>query len=427
MIDHTHDPAATSWVAGADDHPDFPVQNLPLGVFSPEGGAPRIGCAIGDYVLDLAGIAAWLPGTVRAALGQPRLNALFALPGEARLALRHAVFALLSETTHRDAIAPNLHPAGSAAMKLPFAIGDYTDFYAGIHHATNIGKLFRPDNPLLPNYKYVPIGYHGRASSVVPSGTPVRRPKGQTKAPGADAPGFGPSARLDYELELGIWLAGDNALGEAVPIDEAAARIGGYCLLNDWSARDMQAWEYQPLGPFLAKNFATSVSPWVVTVEALAPFRIAQPARPDGDPAPLPYLLDAADQREGALALTLEVALTTAAMRGAGAAPHRLSRTPANALYWTPAQLVAHHASNGCDLHSGDLLGSGTISGAEEGTQGSLMEISRNGAAPITLANGETRRFLQDGDEVVMNARAAAAGFRSIGFGPCRGVVEPAR
>uniref|UniRef100_UPI001576830D fumarylacetoacetase n=1 Tax=Sphingomonas bacterium TaxID=1895847 RepID=UPI001576830D len=310
-------------------------------------------------------------------------------------------------------------------LGLPAAIGDYTDFYVGIHHAENVGRQFRPDAPLLPNYKWIPIGYHGRASSIRPSGVPVVRPRGQRKAPDADAPVFGPSARLDYELELGIWVGAGNPLGTPIPIAEAGEHVAGFCLLNDWSARDIQAWEYQPLGPFLAKNFHSSVSPWVVTAEALAPFRTAQPARPDGDPQPLPYLLDADDQAHGALALTLEVTLTTTRMRAEGAAPHRLSRGPATNMYWTVAQIVTHHASGGCNLQPGDLIGTGTISAASDDGFGSLLEISRGGSRPVTLAGGETRGFLEDGDEVVMTARAEAPGYVPIGFGECRARVLP--
>lgn len=428
MIDHTHDPAARSWVAGADDHEDFPVQNLPLGVFSPGRGTPRIGTAIGDSCLDLAAIAQLLPEEVRAALAETVLNALFALAPEARLKLRHALFALLTDAAaHRPAVEPHLHAASDCAVHLPFRIGDYTDFYVGIHHATNIGRLFRPDNPLLPNYKYVPIGYHGRASSVRPSGTCVIRPKGQIKGPNDPAPRFMPSERLDYELELGAWIAGENPLGEPVPIARAWNRIGGLSLLNDWSARDIQAWEYQPLGPFLAKNFLTSVSPWVITTEALAPFRVARAPRPQGDPEPLAYLDDPADRAAGALTLELEVTLASKAMREGGLMPIRLSHGSATAMYWTLAQMVAHHSSSGCNLAPGDLLGTGTLSSPENGGEGSLMEITRGGAEPVTLPSGETRRFLEDGDELTLLARAERSGFRSIGFGPCSGVVEAAR
>ncbi len=426
-IDDTHDAGLRSWVPGADGHADFPVQNLPLGIFSPPGEAARAGVAIGDMILDLADAAPWLPETAARTLGGAMLNALFALPAADRVALRRRLSKLLTADTHRAALKPLLHPAADCTMHLPCAIGDYTDFYAGIHHAENVGRQFRPDQPLLPNYQWVPIGYHGRASSVRPSGVPVRRPSGQRKAPDADAPSFGPSQRLDYELELGVWIGRGNALGEPIPIGGASEHIAGFCLLNDWSARDLQAWEYQPLGPFLAKNFQTSVSPWVVTAEALAPFRVAQPPRPEGDPRPLPYLCDERDQRHGALGLELEVHLSSAAMRDAGHAPVRLSAGTATSLYWTVAQLVTHHASGGCNLQPSDLLGTGTISGPEDGSFGSLLEISRGGREPLTLPTGEARTFLADGDEVTLSARASAEGFASIGFGQCRAVVLPAR
>jgi len=428
VIDHTHHPQASTWVAGADDHADFPVQNLPLGVFSLAQGMPRIGIAIGEHVLDLHAMADLLPEALRDALCQPVLNALFALPGDLRQALRHAVFAMLTSLRCRVKVEPHLHPAADCTMHLPFRVGDYSDFYVGMHHATNVGALFRPDQPLLPNYKHVPIGYHGRASSLRVSGTPVVRPCGQIRPPEADAPIHAPSRRLDYELELAVWIAGDNALGETVPMAQAWDRIGGIGLLNDWSARDMQAWEYQPLGPFLAKSFMTSLSPWVITREALAPFRAAQPARPAGDPAPLPYLWDEADQSHGALSLDLGVWLSTAAMRETGTAPMRLAQgNSAVAMYWTVAQMVAHHASNGCDLHAGDVLGTGTLSGPTAASQGSLLERAQGGKAPITLPSGEQRCFLEDGDEITLSASAHAPGFRSIGLGACHGRVAPAR
>ncbi len=425
-IDETHDPRRTSWVESANRHPDFPIQNLPLGIFAPDGHAPRPGVAIGDLILDMSGLAALLPDAVAHVLTGYTLNGLMALPSGDRVALRRRLSALLSEETHRSTIEPLLYRVEECALHLPAAIGDYTDFYVGIHHASNVGALFRPDNPLLPNYKYVPIGYHGRASSVRPSGAPVVRPNGQRKAPDEEAPSFGPARRLDYELELGIWVGQGNALGQPIPIGEAHDHIAGYCLLNDWSARDLQAWEYQPLGPFLAKNFHTTISPWVVTAEALAPFRMAQPPRPAGDPAPLPYLSDPDDQQHGAFALELEVRLASAAMREQGIAPVVLSRGAASAMYWTMAQIVTHHASNGCNLQPGDLIGTGTLSGAEAGSLGSLLEISRGGKTPVTLPTGETRTFLADGDEVSLHAAARSDGFASIGFGECRAVIRPA-
>lgn len=428
QTDETHDPARGSWIESANGHLDFPVQNLPLGSFSPPGGTARIGTAIGDMILDLRSCAqAGLLGDENAAFEEARVNTLLALPSARKRALRSRISALLSDPAHRPAVEGKLHRAADCTLHLPAQIGDYTDFYVGIHHANNIGRQFRPDNPLLPNYKYVPIGYHGRASSIRPSGEPVRRPAGQRKPPEADIPVVGPTVRLDYELELGVWIGPGNALGDPIPIAQAAEHIAGFCLLNDWSARDFQAWEYQPLGPFLAKNFQSTISPWVVTAEAMAPFRLAQPPRPKGDPEPLPYLFDAADQQHGALALTLEVFLLTEAMRQAGLAPFRLSRGPATSMYWTVNQIVTHHASNGCNLNPGDLLGTGTLSAPEREGFGSMMELTAGGREPLGLPHGETRSFLQDGDEVILRATASAADFTAIGLGECRAMVLPAR
>jgi fumarylacetoacetase len=429
-VDATHDPALQCWVGSANGHGDFPIQNLPLGVFSVGAKEPRIGIAIGDSVLDLRGLAAsgLLDDRWTLALSLCSLNAWFAHGAEDRQALRRRLSELLSEPSNRGAVEPHLFGCQQVVMHLPCVIGDYTDFYVGIHHATNVGRQFRPDNPLLPNYKYVPIGYHGRASSVRVSGEPVVRPKGQRKPPDADVPDYGPSRRLDYELELGIFIGRGNPLGEPVPIAEAADHIAGYCLLNDWSARDLQAWEYQPLGPFLAKNFLTSISPWVVTPEALAPFRKPMAPRPEGDPEPLTYLSDPTDKANGGLGIQLEVTLLTAAMRDAGIPPHVLSRGEASAaMYWSAAQIVTHHASNGCNLQPGDLIGTGTLSIAEETGLGSLLEISQGGKAPIELPGGEKRSFLEDGDELTLSARCQADGSVQIGFGSCTGRVLPAR
>lgn len=427
-LDDTHDPNRESWVPGATGHKVFPVQNLPFGVFAPLGGIARPGVAIGDHILDLRAVRHLLGPEAERALAPASgegLNAFLAEGADARRAVRRALSALLSAgSAHRAEAAAALHEAAGCTLCLPARIGDYTDFYAGIHHARAVGMLFRPDNPLLPNYKYVPIGYHGRASSVIVSGEPVRRPSGQIK--GAGAPEFAPSARLDFELELGIWIGPGNRLGEPIPVGRAAAHIAGYSLLNDWSARDIQAWEYQPLGPFLAKSFATSISPWIVTPEALAPFRAAPEPRAADDPAPLPYLLDPEDQRTGALRLQLEVWWRSARMAEAGLAPHRLSQSEARALYWTPAQLVAHHASNGCNLAPGDLLGTGTISGARPEQAGSLLELTEGGRKPLVLPDGETRRFLEDGDEITLRAVATAPGAATIGFGDCTARVLPA-
>ncbi len=430
LLDATHDAARRSWVRSANGHADFPLQNLPFGVFSPPGDStPRGGVAIGDMVLDLA--AAARPGLFRGDANKPAtlaggasLNAFLGAGAEARQLVRARLFELLAEGAREQALVePMLHAAADCTMHLPATIGDYTDFYAGIHHALNIGRQFRPDNPLLPNYKYVPIGYHGRSSSIVVSDTGVHRPSGQRKGPAETEPTVGPSRRLDFELELGVWIGAGNALGTAIPIAEAAGHVGGYCLLNDWSARDLQAWEYQPLGPFLAKNFVTSISPWVVTPEALAPFRIAQPARPDGDPAPLPYLLDEADQEQGAFDIELEVFLLTPCLRDQGMPAYRLSLGSARHLYWTVAQLVAHHSSNGCNLRPGDLLGTGTISAPTRDGLGSLMEITDGGKAPIALPSGNTRTFLEDGDEVIFRAHGRRNGFAPVGFGEVRGRV----
>lgn len=428
MIDHTHDPGLQSWVPSANGHPDFPIQNLPFGVFSPLAGAPRGGVAIGDEILDLRALseAELLDEEAQAACSTctgPTLNRFLSLGEAPRRALRDAVSTLLQEGS--DERPHLLHRAADCILYLPAHVGDYTDFYAGIHHATAVGRQFRPDTPLLPNYKYVPIGYHGRASSITLSGD-VRRPNGQRKPANESVPSYGPSRNLDHELELGIWVGPGNALGTTIPIGEASRHIAGYCLLNDWSARDLQGWEYQPLGPFLAKSFHTTVSAWIVTPEALAPFRAPQPRRPEGDPAPLPYLLDAADQAVGALDLEFEVLLNTPRMRERGLAPHRLSGSRGTDLYWTPAQLLAHHASNGCNLNPGDLFGTGTISGPDQGGSGSLLELTSGGRAPITLPSGEERRFLEDGDEVVLRAYARRDGAAPIGFGECRGVILPA-
>jgi len=422
VIDATHDPALRSWVDVPAGH-DFPVQNLPLGIFSAAASAPRAGMAIGERIVDLAALAAAGLLKLDAALvAGPTLNALLA-DAAARQTVRRQVSALLTDESHRAAVEPHLVQVREASLHLPCRVGDYTDFYVGIHHATNIGRLFRPDAPLLPNYKYVPIGYHGRASTVRVSGAPVVRPHGQRKGPSEDAPTFGPCRRLDYELEMGVWIGRGNDLGQPIPIAEAGTHVAGLCLLNDWSARDLQAWEYVPLGPFLAKNFLTSVSPWVVTAEALAPFRIAQALRPEGDPAPLPYLSDLGDQARGAFAIDLFVHLSTAATRAAGSAPVRLAASAARHMYWTVAQMITHHSSNGCALQPGDLLGTGTISGPDDASLGSLIEMSRGGAQPVALPGGETRTFLEDGDEVTLTARAVAEGFVPIGFGACVGRI----
>ena len=412
-----------SWVDSAEGS-DFPIENLPLGIFSVGERRRRAGVAIGDYVLDLTAIIDLLDEQWHEDLCQPVLNGWLARGHEAQDQLRERLAELLTDERYRDDVESALIGQTEARMHVPCLVGDFTDFYVGIHHATNVGKLFRPDNPLLPNYKYVPIGYHGRASSVRASGEPVIRPSGQRKAPDADAPEFGPCRRLDYELELGLWVGRGNDLGQTIPIDEADGHIAGWCLLNDWSARDIQAWEYQPLGPFLAKNFMTSVSPWIVTGDALDPFRVAMPARANGDPDPLPYLQGGPDS---AFEIQLEATLSTAKMREEGLPAQRLSRgTASSAMYWSAAQIITHHASNGCNLQSGDLIGTGTLSTDSDSGLGSLLEISRGGKEPIELPGGEKRAFLEDGDEVTLRAWCEAEGAVRIGFGECVGRVEAA-
>jgi len=435
-LDQTHDQTLRSWVASANGHPDFPIQNLPFGIFSPHGGSPRGGVAIGDEILDLKeafslGLFSGPARDAAEAASGASLNRLMALGSGPRAALRARLSQLLDAAGAERAKVEGyatvlLHKAVDCTLHLPARIGDYTDFYAGINHATNVGRLFRPDQPLMPNYKYVPIGYHGRASSVRASGGAVVRPNGQRKPAAEEFPSYGPSRNFDYELELGIWIGPGNDLGTTVPIAAASEQIVGYCLLNDWSARDIQGWEYQPLGPFLAKNFHTTVSPWLVTPEALAPFRAAQTPRPAGDPRPLEYLWDDQDQAAGALDVALDVLLLTAGQRMAGEDPVRIGGSNTRALYWTPAQMVAHHASGGCNLGAGDLFGSGTISGTTTDSFGSLLEITEGGRKPLALPSGETRRFLEDGDEVIFRAQCRRDGFVSIGFGECRGRVVPA-
>lgn len=429
-LDFTHDSDATCWVEGAALHPEFPVQNLPLGIFTPPyGGSRRCGIAIGEWILDLPSVALLLKNEARvvAELGNsPTLNPIFDAGPVAMRDLRHGIFRLLTEKHQIPDAQAALYKADECELHLPAQIGDYTDFYTGINHAENIGKLFRPDNPLLPNYKYVPIAYHGRSSSIRISGADVVRPRGQVKALDEAEPQFIPSRRLDYELEMGLWIGRGNDLGEPIPIPESGKHIAGVSILNDWSARDIQAWEYQPLGPFLSKNFLSTISPWVITSDALIPFRTAQPKRPEGDPDPLPHLADHEDQRNGALSVKMEVHILTEQMREGGVAPHCLSRSAMTDMYWTPAQMVTQHSSNGCNMQAGDLLGTGTISGTEDGSQGSLMELSLGGKTPIMLLGGERRNFLENGDEIIITAFAEKQGAARIGFGECRGTVRPA-
>ena len=396
----------------------FGIANLPYGVFRRAGMGPAIGVAFEDRILDLRGavnrgLLDDLPPAVRDACTAPRLNELMSLGRPSWRQLRARLVQLLTTA------APPFVAMGEVEMLPPADIGDYTDFYASIHHATNVGRLFRPDNPLLPNYRWMPIGYHGRASSIVVSGTPVRRPSGQARDADSDVPRFGPSRSLDYELEVGFFAGPGNAMGVPVRVEEAEERIFGVCLVNDWSARDIQAWEYQPLGPFLGKSFATSISPWVVTMDALEPYRVAH-----DQPAPLAYLNGVSG---GGIDLTLEVTLTSAAMRSAGMPPMRLSRGNLRDLYWTPAQMVAHHTSNGCNLRPGDLLASGTVSGPAHDALGCLLEITRRGEEPVMLPSGETRRFLEDGDEVTLAGRCEREGLPTITLGECRGTIEQGR
>jgi fumarylacetoacetase len=429
----THDPQRQSWVAGA-NRPGaaFPIQNLPFGVFERAAQA-AIGVAIGDQVLDLraccaAGLLASLPAEAREACAAATLNPLMAAGPECWSPLRILLSDLLradhpNMSAHQRAMAPHLCAMAQATMLKPACIGNYTDFYASIYHATNVGRLFRPDNPLLPNYKYVPIGYHGRASSIVMSGSTVKRPAGQILPAPGTPPHFAPSQALDYEIEAGFFIGPGNKQGDTIAIDRAASHLFGVCLLNDWTARDIQAWEYQPLGPFLAKSFATTISPWVITMEALAPFRTPAFARAPEDPLPLPYLYSEQDSQQGGIDLVLEVYLSSARMRATGCEAVQLSRGNLGHLYWTVAQLLTHHAGNGCNLQPGDLLGSGTVSGPTDKSRGCLLELTRRGAEPLTLPTGEQRGFLADGDEITFRGYCERAGFASIGLGECSGII----
>jgi fumarylacetoacetase len=399
MIDATHDPNLKSWVESANspDH-DFPIQNLPFGVFRKKGvGSAHLGVAIGDQILD-----------VGSAFG---VHSIMDMPAPARNQLRHRISNLLAKRT--QGCEQLLIPMSIVEMLLPCRIGDYTDFYTSIHHATNVGRLFRPDSPLLPNYKWMPIAYHGRSSSVVVSGTDIRRPQGQIFGQGKAT--YAPTERLDYELELGAFLGPGNSMGRPISIDEAPDHLVGVCLLNDWSARDIQSWEYQPLGPFLAKNFATSISPWIVTREALEPFRRPVAPRPEGDPEPLPHLATST----GAYGITVQAWLMTSRSER----PVQLSEADFSNLYWTFSQMIAHHTSNGCPIRPGDLIGSGTISGLEDRNRGCLLEITSGGKEPIELPNGETRTFLEDGDEICLRGFCEAEGYRRVGLGECRGRI----
>jgi len=435
MLNETHDPALRSWIASANvAGSDFPIQNLPFASFRRQGSteAFRGGVAIGDQILDLEAVArtGLFSGDVAQAVqagAQPQLNALMALGAHVWSALRLTLSRALREgAAEKAALQACLVPQAQAEYGVPAHIGDYTDFYTSVHHATNIGKLFRPDNPLLPNYKWIPIGYHGRASSIGVSGQQFRRPVGQTLPPGAAQPTFGPCKRLDIELELGIFVGTANELGHPVSMAQAEDHVFGLCLLNDWSARDIQAWEYQPLGPFLSKNFATTISPWIVTLEALAPYRVAF-ERPADDPQHLPYLDSETNRQCGAFDIQLQVGLETSKMREAGQGDATICRTSYRHAYWTVAQMVTHHTVNGCNLQPGDLFGSGTLSGPTLDQAGALIELTAGGKNPLQLPGGETRTFLEDGDAVVLRGWCEKPGAARIGFGECRGTVLPAR
>ena len=434
-MNKTHDPSLTSWVESANSpDTDFPVQNLPFGVFSRKGESERrVGVAIGDQIVDVgeslsANLWTGKARDVARFCDRPNMKELMNAPAESLTEFRARLSELLSGTPGDDtAINPlppgALVPMAEAEMRLPTEIGDYTDFYASIYHATNVGRLFRPDSPLLPNYKHVPIGYHGRASSIVLSGAEVRRPKGQTQPTGSTGPVFGPSQMLDYEAEVGFFVGQGNELGEPVPIEEAEGHIFGVCLVNDWSARDIQSWEYQPLGPFLSKNFATSISPWVVTWEALEPYRVPAFFRPPADPQPLPYLSSEKDKNEGGVDLTIEVYIRSMLMREGHLRPSRLSAASLADMYWTPAQMLTHHTSNGCNAQTGDLFASGTVSGPDAGSQGCMLELTRRGAEPIVLPTGEERKFLHDGDEIIIRGYLQREGAARIGLGECGGLI----
>ena len=430
-LNETHDSALASWVDSANQAGgDFPIQNLPFGVFRRRDGQEswRGGVAIGDQILDMraAHAAGVFTTDTAAAAGEASLNRLMGMGPAAWSALRLALSrALRKGAREAEALRGCLVPQGEAEYTVPARIGDYADFYTSIHHATNIGRQFRPDNPLMPNYKWIPIGYHGRASSVIVSGQDFHRPRGQTMPPGATAPVVGPSKKMDIELELAVFIGTGNELGHPIPIAEAEAHVFGLTLLNDWSARDIQPWEYQPLGPFLSKNFASTVSPWIVTLEALAPYRVAPPTRPADDPQPLPYLDSPANRAEGALDIQLEVLLQTGRMRQAGDAPTRLTATSYRHAYWTLGQMVAHHTANGCNLQPGDMLGTGTLSGPTLDQACALIELTTGGKNPVTLPDGETRSYLDDGDCIVLRGWCEKPGAARIGFGDCVGTVLP--
>ena len=438
-INETHDPNLKSWVESANDpNTDFPIQNLPFCVFARSETMEnrRIGVAIGDCVLDIFPCYDSLlfddddkeEFVIPCLADDESLELAVMHKGYGLAAFRQKATKILGEHADektRKIVRRNLIPLSEVELFRPVNIGDYTDFYCSIYHATNVGSMFRPDNPLLPNYKYVPIGYHGRASSIVISGTDIKRPHGQNRTDQEAPPVFIPAKNLDYEMEVGFFVGQGNEQGTSIPIGEAEKHIFGLCLVNDWSARDIQAWEYQPLGPFLAKNFATTISPFVVTMEALAPFRTRAFEREAGDPAPLDYLADDNNEKFGGIDINLEVFIQTEKMRGENIEPHMLSRSNMKDLYWTIGQMLTHHASGGCNLQTGDLIATGTISGKEKSERGSMLELSWRGTEPIELPKGETRRFLEDGDEIIMKGYCEREGFRRIGFGECRGRILP--
>jgi fumarylacetoacetase len=431
-INETHDPNLRSWVESANDpNTDFPIQNLPWCTYRNRFGANHneLGIRIGDKVIEFEVLTS---GEFLAKSDKSLIYAADAArsTSESQSRLRQTLIQALGEDASPDAtreIQASLVAASECEFVQPFSyIRDYTDFYCSIYHATNVGSMFRPDNPLMPNYKYVPIGYHGRASSIVVSGTDIRRPHGQNRSDQDKPPVFIPCRNLDYEMELGFFVGRGNELGKPIPISEAEEHIFGVCLVNDWSARDIQAWEYQPLGPFLAKNFATTISPYVVTMEALAPFRTNAFERDPNDPQPLEYLSDEQNQKFGGLDMNLEVYIQTERMRAENIEPHLLSRSNTKDLYWTIGQMLTHHASGGCNLQTGDLMATGTVSGKEKSERGCLLELTWRGTEPLTLPSGEQRRFLEDGDEVIMKGFCEREGFRRIGLGECRGRILPA-
>ena len=441
-VNSTHEPTLKSWIESANEPgTDFPIQNLPYCVFQKSNGNPSIGVGIGDQILDLRQCAetGLLPDQFVESASQPVLNSLMGLPVGAQSQLRRLIMGLLIEhtTTERMVLEKALVFQSDVSFQLPCNIGDYTDFYASVYHATNVGSMFRPDNPLLPNYKHIPIGYHGRASSIVVSGTPIRRPVGQlSPSDVGGTPNRTACKLLDYELEVGCFVGNGNELGSSISIAEAEEHLFGLTLLNDWSARDIQKWEYQPLGPFLAKSFASTISPWIVTMEALAPFRCAEFKRPEGDPLPLQYLHTESNSKSGGIDLRLEVYLRTEQMQQQGIDPQMLTRGSFTDLYWTLGQMLTHHSSNGCNMRSGDMIGSGTVSGLARDSRGCLLELTWDGdqnnavpgtqRTPITLPTGEERKFLADGDEVIIKGFCETDSHRRIGFGSCAGKILPA-